>query len=102
VQQQRYPFYLHVGGRSTALPNAASAYTPYLYPNPTQGLVWLHLPEATQYKVSLWDPVGRLLKQVGLPGGGYPQPLSLGLPAGAYLLRVETPRHIHLLRLLVE
>jgi hypothetical protein len=68
-----------------------------VFPNPTQDFINVnfHLEEATQVRIAVSDLTGRMqqvLVDTYLPGGNQQQQLNLqDLPAGLYLLNIQTP-----------
>lgn len=101
AQSRRYSFYLRFGARTTSMTPAHALSAPYLYPNPSSGLVWLSLPNEGLYQVTIREVLGREVKRYIL-SGGQTQLLSLNLPSGLYIMQVENGGKIHNLRLIVE
>ncbi len=62
-----------------------------LAPNPTRGrLVALTLDRGTAARVRIWDPAGRLAREINSPDGGRLLVDLRGLEAGVYLVEVST------------
>lgn len=94
------PFAFTVGGTATAieLPPSESAQSSVLYPNPSTGPLRIRLPAggAGRFTVRAYDLAGReVLTERGFDGSWTREvPLDASaLPAGRYLLRVETTSH---------
>lgn len=87
---------------SPALPSSVAAVlapAPRIYPNPTNGEVYLELPTADNYQIELLDLTGRTLRQ----WQGQPQRLSLEeLPSAWYLLRIQSEQGVWTEKLRVQ
>lgn len=64
----------------------------YAFPNPSEGLFTLRLPEGASFTVMLHDALGRTLKTVLLPGGYQQLNLLDGYEPGMYWLRAFDAR----------
>ena len=73
---------------------AEAAEAPALFPNPTRGLLLLAGPEVIQYRIR--NALGQPLRQAAMPAGQATISVA-DLPAGTYLLELETPagRMVH-------
>lgn len=101
TQHRSYNFYLHFGGRTTALSSTAATGLPLIYPNPTTGPIWLTLPEAIPYRLTIMEPTGRVIEQLTL-AGEQTHLLPLRLAKGVYILRAESSTKVFTLRLVVS
>lgn len=73
-----------------------AAFHPYLYPNPSSGLVYLQINSAAvdNAGIELMDMSGRILKTmtIGLEKGKNTTALQLPVHSGLYMLRIRTGR----------
>lgn len=99
AQNRSYTFYLHFG--RTAGLNTSPSSVPVLYPNPTSGPLWITLPEAVPYRLTVMDPTGRVIEALTVKGGGS-HLLPFRLASGVYILRAESGTQLHTLRVVVS
>ena len=99
-------FWLHLRTSATPLPVATGALAASisLYPNPAHAATTLLVPPGTAAgKVEVVDLLGRWRQTRSLPAGGGALHLALaGLPAGTYLVRVQTDQGLTTRRLVLE
>ncbi|MEN2992403.1 MAG: hypothetical protein ABDH91_02485 [Bacteroidia bacterium] len=79
--------YLEVSAAASLSDLGASA--PALWPNPTQGTLWLYLPTPGSTLYRLFNSTGQCLKE-GLLEGGKVASLTLPFPPGYYRLQILT------------
>lgn len=82
--------YFKSSKRSVALAETVVPNHPVLYPNPCQGLAWIHTGRTQPSRIDVFNLAGQTVLHLNSAASSADIPLNLnGLPAGLYLVRLS-------------